>query len=160
MLVMLRASLPPFVRITICALLLDPSACTAKVNEVVERLAAVVMPLPVRLTVWVAGLALPLMVIEPLRAPAAVGLKVTLIEQDVPAARLAPQVLVWEKSPLAAMPETARAALPALESVITSGLLEVPTSWFPKTYEDGDSAARGTCGTLYLVTNASYGPPW
>jgi len=159
-LVMLRASLPPFVRNTICALLLDPTACAAKVNEVGERLAAVVMPLPVRLTVWVAGLALSLMVIEPLRTPEAVGLKVTLMAQEVPAATLAPQVLVWEKSPLAVMPETARAALPALESVITSRLLEVPTSWLPKTYDDGESPARGTCGTVYLVTNASYGPPW
>jgi hypothetical protein len=54
----------------------------------------------VRLTVWVAGLALSVMVTAPLLVPVAVGLKVTLRVQLALAARLVPQVLVWEKSPL------------------------------------------------------------
>ena len=54
------------------------------------------------------------MVIDPLRAPMAVGVKVTVIVQGAPAARLEPQVLVWEKSPLAVMLEIVRVAFPVL----------------------------------------------
>jgi hypothetical protein len=66
----------------------------------------------VRLTVWVAGLALSVMVTTPVLVPAAVGLKVTLRVQLAPAATLEPQVLVWEKSPLTVMLVMLRAALP------------------------------------------------
>jgi hypothetical protein len=55
----------------------------------------------VRLTVWVAGLALSAVVKEPLREPLAVGVKMLLKVQLALAARLDPQLLVWEKSPLA-----------------------------------------------------------
>jgi hypothetical protein len=72
------------------------------------------VPVPVRLTVCVAGLALSVMVKEPLREPLAVGVKVTLRVQLVLAARLEPQVLVWEKSPLTVMLVTLRVALPVL----------------------------------------------
>ena len=57
------------------------------------------------------------MVIEPLREPVAVGVKVTLRVQLAPAPRLEPQLLVWEKSPLAVMLVMPRAALPAFLSV-------------------------------------------
>ena len=70
------------------------------------------VPVPVRLTVCVAGLALSVMVTTPVLVPAAVGLKVTLRVQLALAARLAPQVLVWEKSPLAVMLVMLRVALP------------------------------------------------
>ena len=50
--------------------------------------------MPVRLTVCVAGLALSVMVKEPLLDPLAVGVKVTLRVQLALAARLEPQVLV------------------------------------------------------------------
>ena len=85
-----------------------------KVKEVGERLTAGAVPVPVRLTVWVAGLALSVMVTEPLREPVAVGVKVTLIEQEALAATLEAQVLVWEKSPLTAMLVMVRVALPVL----------------------------------------------
>ena len=74
-------------------------------------------PVPVRLTVCVAGLALSVMVTTPVLVPAAVGLKVTLRVQLALAARLAPQVLVWEKSPLAVMLVMLRVALPVFLSV-------------------------------------------
>ena len=48
----------------------------------------------------------------PLREPMAVGVKVTLKVQLALAARLEPQVLVWEKSPLATMLLMLRVALP------------------------------------------------
>ena len=53
-------------------------------------------------------------VMEPGREPVAVGVNVTLIVHDALAARLDPQVLVSEKSPLGVMLEIARAALPGL----------------------------------------------
>jgi hypothetical protein len=57
------------------------------------------------------------MVTAPVLVPVAVGLKVTLREQLAPAAMLAPQVLVWEKSPLALMLVILRVALPVFLSV-------------------------------------------
>jgi hypothetical protein len=70
------------------------------------------LPVPVRLTVCVVGLALSVIVIEPLRKPVALGVKVTLRVQLAPAAKLEPQVLVWAKSPLTAMLVIVRVALP------------------------------------------------
>jgi hypothetical protein len=57
------------------------------------------------------------MVTAPVLVPAAVGLKVTLRVQLAPAATLEPQVLVWEKSPLALMLVIVRLALPVFLSV-------------------------------------------
>jgi len=62
----------------------------------------------------VAGLALSAKAKDPLREPPTVGVKVTLSVQSALAARLVPQVLVWEKSPLAVMLLMLRAALPVL----------------------------------------------
>ena len=59
--------------------------------------------------------------------PVTVGVKVTLMVQLPPAATLAPQVLVWAKSPLAATPVMFKAALPVLYSVTVCGALVVPT---------------------------------
>ena len=64
-----------------------------------------------------AGLALSVTVIVPVLAPATVGLNVTLMVQEAPAATLEPQLLVWAKSPLVLMPETVRLALPVLVRV-------------------------------------------
>ena len=82
-----------------------------------ERLTTGAVPVPVRLMVWVAGLALSVMVTAPVLVPAAVGLKVTLRVQLAPAATLEPQVLVWEKSPLALMLVIVRLAFPVFLSV-------------------------------------------
>jgi hypothetical protein len=96
-------------------LLLVPTCCAGKVKEAGERLTTgASTPVPVRLTVWVAGLALSVMVTAPVLVPVAVGLKVTLRVQLALAARLEPQVLVWEKSPLTVMLVMLRVALPVL----------------------------------------------
>ena len=57
--------------------------------------------------------------------PAAVGVKVTLMEQLAPAAREAPQVLVWEYGALAAMVVMFSAAVPELVSVTVCAALVV-----------------------------------
>jgi H2-forming N5,N10-methylenetetrahydromethanopterin dehydrogenase-like enzyme len=93
------------------------TAWAGKVSEVGERLTIGAMPVPVRLTAWVAGLALSVMVTVPVLVPVVAGLKVTFKVQQAPAATLEPQVLVWEKSPLTVMLARLRAALPVLLSV-------------------------------------------
>ena len=77
-----------------------------------ERLTTGAVPVPVRLTDWVAGLPLSVMVTAPVLVPVAVGLKVTLRVQLAATATLEPQVLVWEKSPLTVMLVMLRTALP------------------------------------------------
>ena len=68
---------------------------------------------------------------EALRAPAAVGLKATLMVQLAPAATLEVQLLVWAKSPLLvpanAMPLIVRAAFPVLLNVTAWAALVVLT---------------------------------
>jgi hypothetical protein len=72
-----------------------PTLCAGKVNEAGERLTTgVATPVPVRLTVCVAGLALSVIVTAPVLVPVVVGLKVTLRVQLALAARLTPQLLV------------------------------------------------------------------
>ena len=63
--------------------------------------------------------------IVPVREPAAVGVKVTEIVQVPAAATEPPHVLVWLKSPLAAMPVIVRAADPVLVSVTDCAALAV-----------------------------------
>jgi hypothetical protein len=65
----------------------------------------------------------------PLLVPAAVGLKVTEIVQLAPAPTVIPQVLVCEKSPLAAMLEMLSVAVPVLLRLTDCAALVVPTSW-------------------------------
>jgi hypothetical protein len=52
------------------------------------------MPVPVRLRVWVPGVALSVIVTVALLEPAAAGVKVTLIVQEALGERLEPQLLV------------------------------------------------------------------
>src|SRR5574337_864211 len=65
------------------------------------------------------------MVIAPVRDPAAVGVKVTLMLQLELAAREVLQLLVWAKSPLGAMLVILNAAVPAFRSVIACGALGI-----------------------------------
>ena len=74
------------------------------------------MPVPVRATVVGLLLALLVTVRVPVRAPAAVGLNVTVTVQEPPTATLR-QLLVWLKSPVTATPETVAAVVPELVTV-------------------------------------------
>jgi hypothetical protein len=125
---MLSVVVPVFLSVTLCALLLVPTGSDEKVSEVAERPATGPLPVPVRLMVWVAGLALSVIVIEPVRVPVAVGRKVTLIEQEADAATLDPQVLVSEKLPLATMLAMLRGTLPVFLRVTLCALLTEPTA--------------------------------
>ena len=66
-------------------------------------------------------------VMEPLRAPAAVGVKVTIIVQLTPIRTLLPQLSLSAKSPLLAMLVIFNVALPVLVKVTACDGLVVPT---------------------------------
>ena len=90
------------------------------------------VPVPARLTDWGLPVALSVMASAAVRLPLADGVKVTLMVQLAPAARLDPQLLVWEKS-LAFEPKTAmlvmlNAALPELLKVTDRVVLVEPTA--------------------------------
>jgi hypothetical protein len=82
----------------------------------------------------------------PVREPAAVGLKPTLMLQLAPAATLVPQLFVAAKSPLAAMPEIVKAEPPVFARVIVCDVLVVPTVWLAKLKLVGVSLATGASG--------------
>jgi len=68
---------------------------------------------------------------------------VTLIVHHALAVRVVPQLLVWEKSPLAAMLEMVSVALPGLLSVTLSEPLLVPKACAENVKEVGDRLAAG-----------------
>jgi hypothetical protein len=82
-------------------------------------------------------------VTAPVRFPAAVGVKVTLIVQFAPAATLDPQVLVCAKSPEAVIWEMESAALPEFVNVTVWAALVVPTSWLLNVKLAGDRLTAG-----------------
>ena len=82
-----------------------------------KPVAGAVVPVPASVTVCGLPLALSVTEMEPVREPATVGVKVTEIVQVPAAATEAPHVLVWLKSPLAAMLPIVKAADPVLVSV-------------------------------------------
>src|SRR5437763_6200496 len=102
----------------------------------------------------------------PVRAPEVVGVKVTLIEQLAPAAKVAglvgqalAPVLVAAKSPEAAKEVIVKAAVPVLVSVAVTGALVVMSSWLPKPRLVGANPTAGavpppmsTCGGLLAAS--------
>ena len=78
------------------------------------------VPVPVPLIGISCGLLTPLSVTfnAPVIVVEVVGLKLTLIVQVVPAARLAEQLFVWAKLPPATIPAMLKAAEPLLDKVI------------------------------------------
>src|SRR5262249_13108592 len=78
---------------------------------------------------------------EPVRLPPAEGVKVTLIVQFAPAARLNPQVFVCVKSPLAVMALIVSGPLPEFVSFTCCVALEAPTRDPEKVREAADKVA-------------------
>jgi hypothetical protein len=100
------------------------------VAEVEEpEAAASVKSWPVPLSATVCGVpeALSEALRVPVLGPGAFGLKVTEMVQLAPALRVVPQVLVWEKSPLAVMLEMVSETVPVLVRVTACALLLFPT---------------------------------
>lgn len=136
MLVIASAAFPVLVKVTTCVALLVPTSWPLNVRLVGERptAGAAAVPVPTSETLCGLPLASSVTLRAAFRAPLAVGLKVKLIMQFAPAARvdgLAAHVLVSEKSPLfapvMAMLVIVSAALPVFVSVALCGALLVPT---------------------------------
>ena len=108
-------------------------------------------PVPVRLTVWVLPvkpLLLSVTVRVEEREPPSVGVNVTLIVQEPPAATLLSQLLVCAKSPLVVMPATLSAALPVLDSVTVCELLVDFTNSAANVSVAGETLATGTASPV------------
>ncbi|MFZ0797302.1 MAG: hypothetical protein WAM98_05895 [Terriglobales bacterium] len=88
--------------------------------------------MPLREIVCGLSAALSVNVTVPLTLPVVLGARVTLIAQFAPAASIDPQLLVSAKFALAAIPEIASGAVPALESVMSRGSLVEPSCSSPK----------------------------
>jgi hypothetical protein len=78
--------------------------------------------------------------------PAAVGVKVTLIVQEVLGATLPEQLLVWLKLALVAMLVIVSVPAPVFLRVAVWGLLGEPTFWLPNARLRGDKEATGGGG--------------
>ena len=112
--------------------------CCVPVNVSTETRGVTENPVPVpdNAIVWGLPGALSLIVTVELRAPVAVGVKVTLIVHAAFGARVAPQVLVWAKSP--ALPPTTAIELmvscppPTFVKVTGCRLLVDPVCTLPK----------------------------
>ena len=102
------------------------------------------MPVPLKLTLCGLLVALLVMVIAPVRVPASVGVKVTLMLHEPPTPKPAPQLFVEAKSPLAVMLVKLRPALPLFVNVTSCAVLLVPTFYPVKPSDVGLSATSGT----------------
>ena len=85
---------PVLVRVTDCAALVVFTSCAANVSAETERLATGAIPVPVNAVVGAAPAALLLTLRVPLRLLRAIGVKLTLMVQLLPAGRLTPQLFV------------------------------------------------------------------
>jgi hypothetical protein len=147
MLVILNAPVPEFLSVTAVAALVAPSCVLANATDVGDRVTAGAVPVPVKATVWGLPVALSVMETVPDLAPVAEGVKVTLIEQMAPAAKLEPQVFVCAKSvllvPVIAMPNMLSVPVPLLVIVTTLAALVAPTNWLPNARDVGDRVTAG-----------------
>ena len=107
-----------------------------KLKLVGLRLTREADPVPLKVTDCGLPGALSAIVSKAARAPAAAGVKVTLIVQLLPPATELAQVLVWAKSvaliPVIAMLVVARAAFPVLVRVTDCAELVLPRFWLVK----------------------------
>ena len=79
----------------------------------------------------------------PVVGPVTMGLKVTAMLHEAPAATLEPQVLVAEKAPLTLMLLMLSSAFPVFFSETVWGLLLVSTFCAGKVKEEGERLATG-----------------
>jgi hypothetical protein len=113
-------------------------------------------PVPAKAIVWGLLGALSVMVTVPYLLPTAVGVNVTLMMQLAPTLRLAPQVLLAAKSPVAARFVITTVVVPALVRVAFWDALLTPTGSPVKVRVAGETVAvagdagvpvsRTTCG--------------
>jgi hypothetical protein len=92
--------------------------------------------------------ALSVMVIDPNKLPEALGVKVTLIVQELPAATLVPQLLICAKFPDCVTLEITSGALPILDKVTGCAALVLPIAWLVNVSVLVESVTTGTVRPL------------
>jgi hypothetical protein len=160
MLERLTAALPPLVRVAVNVPLGVLTGWLPKQRLVGERLTAVAVPVPERLTVWGLPAVLSVILTDAVRLPLAVGSKVTLIVQLAPTASELPQLLVWAKSPALAPVivtlEIFRVEAPVLLRVAVPVPLVVPTGWFPKERLPGETLPVGAAAATPIPLRPTF----
>ena len=109
-------------------------------------------PVPLNETVCGAPPALSVIVRVPVRLPDTVGVKVTATLQAAAGARLAPQVLVWAKSPEAATEAINNAAWPELVKVTFCAALVEPVFCEANVKLAGDTVTEGVAAVTVTDT--------
>jgi len=135
-LVTLSATVPALARVTICGALVVFRVTVPKLKLVGERVMSA--PVPVSSTDCGLPVALSVIVMAPVRVPAAVGVNFTVIVHCNPAAREVPQLFVSEKSPLGTRLVKLRATVPVLVSFTVLDELVVLICWMLKVRLFGD----------------------
>lgn len=155
MLVMLMVAFPVFDKVTARELLVVLITCAPNAREVGDSCAAGLVPVPVSGTVCGLPLALSATETEALRAVADVGVKVTLMVQFAPAARVVPHVFVCAKSPgLVPVIDTlviVKVAFPVLDRVIGCAALVVFIGWFANATDVGANVTTAAPVEVKLV---------
>jgi hypothetical protein len=133
-------TLPVFENRMRCVGLWVPTTRVGKLRTLADSVKVGTLPVPVKVTTWGLDGSESPMATEPVRAPVAVGMKVTLSAQLEPPASEPPQLFVCAKSPLAVMLPKVMAVVPKLVSVTVRGKLVEFTLWAPKLRVDGATA--------------------
>ena len=114
-----------------------------------------VTPTPLNDTDWGLPAVSSVMVRAAERAPIWLGVKITLMAQLAPAARLGPQVVVWLNSavldPAMAMLVMSVGKVAVLDSVSESAPLALPTNSVPKSKLAGDRTRLSACSRIETV---------
>jgi hypothetical protein len=148
-----NAAVPLLVNVTCWAALLLPTTWLVKESDEGLNATLGAVACPLRRADCGGPVTLSVMLNHPPRVPAAVGAKVTAIMQLAPTATEEPQVLVWEKSPVAAIWVTFNAAVPLLVSVICWAALLLPTGWLEKLKLPGLNATLGAVACPLRLTD-------
>src|SRR3989442_3765332 len=143
MLVMAKLVPLPLFNATVWGALVGPTNWSAKFRIVLDREMPGAKPIPVRVITGTLPRASLVMVTPPVLKPAAVGVKVALMVQLAPTARLVPQLFVCAKSPLAAMLAMFNTAVPLLVRVDVWERLVLPMRRRPKIRLAGDRGNNG-----------------
>src|SRR5437868_2837934 len=147
---MVKAAVPVFVSVIVIGALVVASSWLPKSRLMGANPTAGAVPFPIGRAACRVRPSLSATDSVPVRAPEAVGVKVTLIEQLASAAKVAglvgqafAPVLVAAKSPEGGKELMVKAAVPVFVSVIVIGALVVASSWLPKSRLMGANPTAG-----------------
>jgi hypothetical protein len=152
---MFSTALPVFDSFSVCAVVVAPITVLPKLSVVGASVAAGaggIVPEPLKAAVCGDPVALSATETVAAKLAAELGVNVTEIVQDAPAASVAPQVLVSAKSlgfvPPIVMPEMFSTALPVFDSVSGCALVVTPVATLPKLSVVGESVAVGAAAAV------------